>query len=129
MAKAAKPRHSTVNPRSAHALAMLTRWPVHVTPVPRFRVEARAPGGAVLVYDRAASEWFVVYVPRLVTQFRAGHGAGLWYLRPATDVGTAPRSRGYSTACAAVEAIRAGRWSLSIPSGAQPRAPFRVIWS
>ena len=77
---------------------MLTLRPVFTTPVPRHHVESRAADGALVVHDRATSEQFVVYSPRFVDQFRAGHHAGLWYMRPARDVGATPRSRGFRTA-------------------------------
>ncbi len=118
-------------PGSAEALKMLTLRPVFATPVPRHHIEPRAPDGSRRVLDRATSEQFVVYSPRFVYQFRAGHHAGLWYLRPMTDAGTIPRSVGFPTARAAVAALRAGRWGLS----SSPRdrdvagAPCRVIWS
>jgi hypothetical protein len=59
----------------------------------------------------------VVYSPRFVYQFRAGHHAGLWYLRPARDAGATPRSKGFHTAQAAVEALRGGVWRLPDAKG------------
>ena len=118
-------------PGSAEALNMLTLRPVFTTPVPRHHVESRAPDGSRLVHDRATSERFVVYSPRFVDQFKAGHRAGLWYLRPSTDVEATPRSVGFPTALAAVEAVRAGEWRLSRshPDRDRPGKPCRVIWS
>ena len=108
-------------PGSAEALSMLTLRPVFTTPVPRHHVEPRAADGALVVHDRATSEQFVVYSPRFDYQFRAGHHAGLWYLRPARDVGATPRSTGFRTAQAAVEAIRGGVWKLQERKGALHR--------
>jgi hypothetical protein len=110
---------------------MLTLRPVFATPVPRHHIESRAPDGSRLVHDRATSEWFVVYSPRFVDQFKAGHRAGLWYLRPSADVEGTPRSVGFSTVRAAVEAVRAGDWSLSRsrPDRERPGKPCSVIWS
>jgi hypothetical protein len=118
-------------PGSAEALNLLTLRPVFATPVPRHHVESRAPDGSRLVQDRATSERFVVYSPRFIYQFKAGHRAGLWYLRPSADVEATPRSVGFPTARAAVEAMRADRWSLSRlrPNHECPRNPCRVIWS
>ncbi len=110
---------------------MLTLRPVFATPVPRHHVAPRAPDGSRLVHDRATSERFVVYSPRFVYQFKAGHRAGLWYLRSSTDVAATPRSVGFSTASAAVEAVRAGDWRLShsCPNHDRPGKHCRVIWS
>jgi hypothetical protein len=108
----------------AQALTMLTLRPVFVLSVPRLHVEPRAPDGSFIVYDRATGQRLMVYSPRFVSQFRAGHRAGLWYTRPVTDVSAAPQSLGFRTRRAVVEALRAGRWAL--PDRA--RAPCRVIW-
>ena len=129
--KTAKRRWPPRYPGSAEALNMLTLRPVFATPVPRHHVEPKAPDGSRLVHDRATSERFVVYSPRFVYQFRGGHHAGLWYLRPITDAGATPRSVGFPTARAAVEALRTGGWRLSRSRPYRDRAgkPCRVIWS
>jgi hypothetical protein len=106
-----KPRRRVSHPASAHALAMLTLQPVHATPVPRFHVAPSVPNGNVLVNDRVSNERFNVYTPRFVCQFRTGHCAGLWYFRPVSDVGIAPRSPGFPTARTAVEALCTGSWN------------------
>jgi hypothetical protein len=110
---------------------MLTLRPVFTTPVPRHHVESRAADGSRLVHDRATRERFVVYSPRFVHQFNAGHRAGLWYLRPSTDVEAIPRSVGFATARAAVEAVRAGDWRLSRSRllRERPGKPCQVFWS
>jgi hypothetical protein len=110
---------------------MLTLRPVFTTPVPRHHVEPRAADGALVVHDRATSEQFVVYSPRFVHQFRAGYHAGLWYLRPVRDIGATPRSTGFRTARAAVEALRGGVWKLSGVKGRAHRGgtDCRVNWS
>jgi hypothetical protein len=111
--KASLRRTQPKYPGSKEALSMLTLRSVFTTPMPRHHVEPRAVDGALVVLDRATSERFVVYSPRFVFQFRAGHHAGLWYLRPARDLGATPRSTGYRTARAAVEALRDGVWGLT----------------
>jgi hypothetical protein len=84
-----------------------------------------------LVHDRATSDKFVVYSPRFVQQFHAGYHAGLWYLRRVMDRETTPRSVGFPTARAAVEALRAGGSLLPRRQGAHDRLalPLRIIWS
>ncbi len=114
---------------SVYALAMLTRQPVYSAPVPRFHIESRVVDASLLVADRASGERFQVYTPRFVSQFRAGHRAGLWYVRRTTDVEITPRSPGFATARDAVEALRAGSWSLSAPSRERRRGSYRVYWS
>jgi hypothetical protein len=125
------PRRQLTYPGSVEALSMLTLRPVFTTPVPRHHVESRAADGALVVHDRATSEQFVVYSPRFLYQFRAGHHAGLWYMRPATDVGATPRSTGFRTAQAAVEALRGGVWKLSGAKGRVQRrgTNCRISWS
>jgi hypothetical protein len=107
---------------------MLTLRPVFATPVPRHHVEPRGPDGSRLVHDRATNERFVVYSPRLVHEFRAGHRAGLWYLRPIAELDTTPRSAGFPSAHAAVEALRAGTWRASRSRRQSAGKPCRVIW-
>jgi hypothetical protein len=111
---------------SAHALAMLSRQPIHAAPIPRFHAAPKVADGTLLVDDRASGEQFTVYTPRFVSQFRAGHRAGLWYLRPATDVGPAPRSPGFATARDAVEALRTTSWPPTAPAPQRPRTRLRV---
>jgi hypothetical protein len=113
---------------SARALAMLMRHPLSSAPVPRHHVEPRVVDGTLIVNDRASDEQFKVYTPRFLSQFRSGHHAGLWYLRPVADAGTTPRSRGFATARDAVEALRDASWSLSVPTARHRHAGCRVIW-
>ena len=129
--KPARPAWPARIPGCTEALTMLALRPVFATPVPRHHVEPRTADGSRLVHDRATSEQFVVYSPRFVDQFRAGHRTGLWYLRAATDVGTKPRSVGFATARAAVLALRTGIWRLSHsrPDHSPARKPCRIIWS
>jgi hypothetical protein len=110
---------------------MLTQCPVLTMPVPRHHVEPRAVDGALVVHDRATREQFVVYSPRFDYQFRAGHHAGLWYLRAATDLGATPRSMGFRSSHTAVEALRRGDWRLQGTKGRVDRrgANCRVAWS
>jgi hypothetical protein len=119
------------DPGSAAALKMLTLRPVFVTAVPRHHIEPRTADGSRLVHDRATSELVVVYSPRFIDQFRAGHHAGLWYLRAKADVAATPRSAGFATPGAAIEAVRAGQWGLGRSRVEHERAGkhFRVIWS
>jgi hypothetical protein len=126
-----RPRWPPAYPGSAEALCLLTLRPVFATPVPRHHVAPRAPDGKLVVDDRATGEQFVVYSPRFIFQFRAGHHAGRWYLRPADDVGTAPQSVGFPAPHAALEALRAGGWRLPHSRGDRKRncSPCRVIWS
>ena len=100
-------------PDSLSALAMLTSCPVRSPALPRLHVAPRTPDGTLAVYDRVSGEEIQVYAPRFKNQFRAGHRAGLWYLRPAKLVESGPHSQGFATARAAVEAIRDGRWALA----------------
>jgi len=97
-------------PGSLPALAMMTLCPVHTTALPRLHIALRAPNGTLMVYDRAWGEQFLVYSPKFIHQFKAGHRAGFWYLRPATEVRSGPQSLGYATRHTAVEALRAGHW-------------------
>jgi hypothetical protein len=107
---------------------MLTLRPVFATPVPRHHVEPRGPDGSRLVHDRATNERFVVYSPRLVPEFRGGHRAGLWYLRPIAELGAKPRSAGFPSVSAAVDALLAGNWRASRPRRQPAGKPCRVIW-
>lgn len=129
--KTSSRRKRRTYPGSAEALSMLTLRPVFTTPVPRHHVEPRAADGTLVVHDRATNEQFVVYSPRFVYQFRAGHHAGLWYLRPVRDDGATPRSKGFHTAQAAVEALRGGVWRLPDAKGRMARrgTSCRISWS
>jgi hypothetical protein len=120
-----RPRHNT----STYAMAMLIRQSVFAAPLPRFHVRPRWVDGTLLVHDRALDEHIKIYTPRFVSQFRAGHRAGLWYLRPAGDLGFAPRSHGFHTARGALEALRSHCWSPApSPAGRLPTR-CRVVWS
>ena len=127
------PRTTNHEPRtnksSAHALAMLTRQPVFMASLPRFHVKPREVDGTLVVVDRASNEQFKVYTPRFMSQFRAGHRSGLWYLRPVGDIGLAPRSSGFRAASDAVEAIRSRHWNPSSSPTNRRRTRCRVIWS
>jgi hypothetical protein len=127
--KPVKPRRQAPRASSAHALAMLTRQPVCSADVPRFHVEPRVVDGTLRVDDRASGDQFKVYTPRFASQFLAGHRAGLWYLRPARDVGAAPRSLGFTSARDAVEALRTACWSSTARAVDRRHARCRVIWS
>jgi hypothetical protein len=89
---------------------MLLRHPIQSTVLPRLHVSSRRPDGAREVFDRATGLRFEVYAPKVVDQFRAGHRAGCWYLRPVTVCDNGPRSPGFASARAAVSAIRDGHW-------------------
>ena len=118
-------RHS--RPSSA-ALAMLTLLPVHAPIVPRVHVEPRHPNGSLRVLDRITGEQLLVYTPRFTAQFRTGHRAGRWYVRPGNHVGIDLRSPGFATARAAIEAVTDGRWSRAAGLGDHPGPAPRVIW-
>jgi hypothetical protein len=127
--KPAKLRRPAMRSSSAHALAMLTRQPVYSAPVPQFHIEARVVDATLFVGDRASGDRFQVYTPRFVSQFRAGHRAGLWYVRRTTDVEITPRGPGFATASDAVESLRAGSWSGSAPALDRRRESYRVFWA
>ena len=127
--KRTKARGPAPRSSSAHALAMLTRQPVNSVPVPRFHISPRVVDASLLVADRASGEQFQVYTPRFVSQFRAGHRAGLWYVRRTTDLGVAPRSPGYETTRDAVEALRTASWNLSTLAVDLRRGCRRIFWS
>jgi hypothetical protein len=116
-------------PGSRAALIMLTKCPVFATPVPRHHINKRGSDGSRLVMDRATSERFVVYLPQRVPEFRAGHRAGLWYLRLINELTTTPSSAGFPSVRAAVDALRAGDWKAIRPCRDSTRRPIRVIWS
>ena len=114
---------------SSRALAMLTLLPIQAAPVQRVHVEGRQPDGTLRVHDRPTGQQLLVYTPRFNEQFRAGHRAGRWYVRPLLHVGVQPQSCGFATARAAIEAVSAGSWTLDAAAAAR-RGPgmFRVIW-
>lgn len=120
-------RRRAINPSSAQALAMLTRQPIFATPVPQVHIGPRGTDGSILVDDRASDRRFVVYSPRLDSQFRAGYRAGSWYVRDTGDVEPSPRSPAFPTAVAAIDTLRIPR-NLP-PRDASPRTLCRVIWS
>src|SRR5262249_42137097 len=120
-------RRRAINPSSARALAMLTRQPIFAASVPQVHVGPRRTDGSILVDDRASDRRFLVYTPRLDSQFRVGYRAGLWYLRASRAIAPSPRSRGFPTAVAAIDTLRSSR---SLPSqDASPHPLCRVIWS
>jgi hypothetical protein len=111
------------------AIAMLTLRPVFATPIPRHHVERNSPNGTLIIQDRATSDSFVIYSPRFVHQFCAGHHAGKWYVRPLTDLGAAPCSPPFPAAGLAFDALRAGGLSIFAKARYRSRESPRVIWS
>lgn len=105
------------------------------SPLPRLHVSPRRPDGRLYVHDRLTGAELVVYTPLFNSQFRSGHRAGRWYVRPADEVGVALRSVGFGTAREAVEAVTRGAWRLRVvfPDPAEPAtrapkpSPFRVV--
>ncbi len=133
---AQSPRRTSIiprNPKTSHstapALAMLSRQPVFAVSLPRFHIQPKWADGTLLVDDRASNDRFKVYTPRFSLQFRGGHRSGLWYLRPAKDLGVAPRSHGFPTARDAVEALRCSDWNSSSSPADRRRSRCRIIWS
>lgn len=116
---------------------MLTLLPVHAAPLGRVHVGPKRPDGTLRVLDRPTGQMLLIYTPRFTAQFRAGHRAGRWYVRPALHVGAEPRSREFTSARSAVEAVEAGGWRLANPQnaggdgdgGRVPRPALRVIWN
>jgi hypothetical protein len=127
--KPTKGRGTVPRSSSVHALAMLTRQPVNAAPVPRFHIAPRVVDASLLVADRASGEQFQVYTPRFIAQFRAGHRAGLWYVRHTRDLGVAPRSPGYATTRDAVEALHTASWNLSTLAVDLRCGCCRILWS
>jgi hypothetical protein len=127
--KPTKGRGPAPRSSSVHALVMLTRQPVNAAPVPRFHISPRVVDASLLLTDRASGEQFLVYTPRFISQFRAGHRTGLWYVRRRTDLGVAPRSSGFETTRDAVEALRTESWNLSILAVDSHRGCRRIYWS
>ena len=105
------------------------------SPLPRLHVSPRRADGRLYIHDRLTSAELLVYTPVFNSQFRSGHRAGRWYVRPADEVGVTPRSVGFATAREAVEAIARGAWRLRVifpePAESTPLAgkpsPFRVV--
>jgi hypothetical protein len=120
-------RRKAIDPSSAQALAMLTRQPIFAAPVPRVHVGPRAADGSILVDDRISDRKFLVYTPRLESQFRAGYRAGLWYVRTPGDAEPTPKGPGFPDAVAAIETLRSPR--NPAPAAESFRARCRVIWS
>jgi hypothetical protein len=106
---------------------MLTRQPIFAAPVLQVHVSPRGADGSIQVDDRASDRRFVVYTPRLESQFRAGYRAGQWYVRTPGDVEPSPRSPGFPTPVAAIDMLRSPR-SLT-PRAASPGPRSRVFWS
>jgi hypothetical protein len=124
----ARPPSRKLSVPSARALAMLTLMPVGATSLPRLHVQRRQPDGTLRVLDRPTGQSLVVYTPRFVHQFYAGHRSGRWYIRPSTFVGSEPLSPGFATARAAIEALSSGLWSLiSLLTECAGHMP-RVVW-
>jgi hypothetical protein len=128
-AKTVKRRYKRRLRECQAAMAMLTLRPVFATAIPRHRVEPKAPDGTLTIHDRATRDSFVVYSPRFVHQFHAGHQAGKWYLRPLADLGTAPCSPAFPAANLAIDALRIGRWSISAEFSYRSSKSPRIIWS
>src|SRR5262249_13786940 len=124
--KLIRPRQSPSSPACWCAMRMLLKWPVWAIAVPRLHVEQNMSGGTMIVNDRASGERFVIYTPRFKCQFRAGHRACLWYLRPIKDVGAEPRSSAYTSPRALIDALTTprlgGTWLGSLQLGSA--APF-----
>ncbi|WP_165253089.1 hypothetical protein [Paludisphaera soli] len=119
---------------SARDLAMLRVAPIDAASLPRVHVGLGQAAGALRVLDRSSGEEVLVYTPTFNAQFKAGHRAGRWYVRPALGVGGAPRSIAFATAREAVEAVAVDAWRLRVvspdaPSHAGARPRLRVIWS
>jgi hypothetical protein len=126
-ATAVRRKRRATDPGSAQALAMLTRMPIFATPVSRVHVGPREADGSVLVDDRVSDRRFRVYTPRRESEFRAGHRAGLWYVRTAGDAESSPRSPGFLTAAAAIDDLRSPRRQAPRPANHPPVC--RVYWS
>lgn len=120
-------RRKAIDPSSAQALAMLTRQPIFAAPVPRVHIGPRAADGSILVDDRISDRKFLVYTPRLESQFRAGYRAGRWYVRTPGDAEPSPRSLGFPDAAAAIDTLRTPCNPSPAAEGFRPRC--RVIWS
>ena len=110
--------------RDMRGPSMLTKCPVFATPA-RHHVERRGPDGSRLVTDRAMSERFVVYLPRRVAEFGAGHRAGLWYCDLSPRSANCARSAvGSVGSCRRAGIAEVGNWQagrdlprLALPAG------------
>jgi len=104
----------TIQPRGSFSLVG--------SPLPRLHVSPRRADGRLYVHDRLTGSELVIYTPLFNSQFRSGHRAGRWYVRPANEVGLTPRSVGFATAREAVEAVARGAWKLRVifPNSVEP---------
>jgi hypothetical protein len=111
-------------------MRMLRLAPLDGFALPRLHVEPRQAAGGLRVFDRPSGTYVLVYTPSHNSQFRSGHRAGSWYVRPLIHVGCKPQSRCFDTARAAVDAVSRGEWNLqSAPLVQADRRPrLRVIW-
>lgn len=124
----AAPRRRPWSPASERALAMLRLFPVEEAALPRLHVEPARADGDLRVYDRPTGHRLRIYTPRIDEQFRAGHRARRWYVRPAGDAAAEPRGPGFASAGAALDAVAAGRWSFSALNAERRPPRLRVIW-
>lgn len=96
------------------------------SPLPRLHVSPKRADGRLYVHDRLTGAELMIYTPRFNSQFRTGHRSGRWYVKPADEVGSTPRSIGFGTAREAVEAVARGAWRLRVvfpePNEPAPRA-------
>jgi hypothetical protein len=122
-----KPRCRALSSR--RALAMLARLPIHAAAVPCLHVQPRLPDGTLRVLDRPTGRQLIIYTPQYTHQFRAGHRALRWYVRPAAHVGCEPESPSFATARSAIEAVAMGRWSLDSLMSLRAGLPLRVVWT
>ncbi len=122
-----KPRYRALSSR--RALAMLAHLPIHAAPVPLLHVQPRLADGTLRVLDRPTGRQLIIYTPHYTPQFRAGHRARRWYVRPAAHVGCVPESPSFATARSAIEAVATGRWSLDSLSSIRAGLPLRVVWT
>ncbi len=122
-----KPRSRALT--SGRALAMLAHLPVHAVPIPCLHVQSRLPDGTLRVLDRLTGRQLIVYTPQYTPQFRAGHRARRWYVRPSAHVGCEPESPSFATARSAIEAVAKGRWSLASLMSLRADLPLRVVWT
>jgi len=117
------------------AIGFRSASPLVGSPLPRLHVSPRRADGRLYVHDRLTGAELVVYTPRFNSQFRSGHRAGRWYVRPVDEVGVALRSVDFGTAREAVEAVARGAWRFRVifPNPAEPAprvskpSPFRVV--
>jgi hypothetical protein len=114
---------------SERALAMLARLPLHAAPIPCLHVQPRLPDGTLRVLDRPTGRQLIIYTPKYTPQFRAGHRAYRWYVRPAAHVGCKPESPSFATARSAIEAVATGRWNLASLMSLRAGLPLRVVWT